>query len=561
VRRFAELYEALDSTTSTAEKVEHMSAYFAAAPPEDAVWALFFLTGQRLKRLLPAKLLREWTLEVAGIPGWLLDESYAIVGDSAETIALLLGRPGPRGEASSGEPLPLHAWLRDRILPLRGADPKDQRRAVLSWWSELNRSELYILNKLLTGELRVGVSATLVVRAIAKVAGTETAVISHRLMGTWNPTPEFFLTLIAPQAEGLTATAADLSRPYPFYLASPIEGPPHDLGDLGAWLVDWKWDGIRAQLMRRGGHIYLWSRGEELITDRFPELLSAAARLPDGTVLDGEVLAFRDGLPMPFSVLQRRIGRKVLGPKILADAPAAFIAYDLLEDAGADVRSLPLEERRSRLERILSAPALSGRFMISPLIQAASWDEVATLRESSRERRVEGVMIKRAGSPYGVGRRKGDWWKWKIGPHTVDAVLIYAQPGHGRRANLLTDYTFAVWDQAQLVPVAKAYSGLSNDEIAELDRWIRQHTAERFGPVRAVEPSRVYELGFEAIAPSPRHRSGVAVRFPRILRPRPDKPAAEADTLDRLKAMLPPAAENGGPKKGRDQPEGKPFES
>jgi DNA ligase-1 len=533
VKRFAKLYEELDRTTSTNDKVRALAAYFAAArseSPEDAAWAVYFLTGRRIKRLLPSRLLAGWALELSGVPEWLFEESYASVGDLAETIALLL--EGIR-EGQAGEELPLSAWVEQRILPLRGLDPEEQRRRVAGWWAGLDRWSTFVLNKLLTGELRVGVSQVLVERALAEVAGVPPAALAHRLMGTWEPTASFFQGLLVA---GETP-AEDDSRPYPFYLASPLEVPVESLGDRGDWLVEWKWDGIRAQLLRRGSEVYLWSRGEELITERFPELARAAlALLPEGTVIDGEILAWRDGLPLPFAVLQRRIGRKKLSDKILAEAPVVFVAYDLLEAAGRDFREMPLAERRAELEKLLDG----GRpfFLPSPVVTAPTWDEVTLARGESRERGVEGMMLKRLGSPYRTGRRKGDWWKWKIDPFQVDAVLVYAQAGHGRRANLMTDYTFAVWSGGELVPFAKAYSGLSDAEIRELDAWIRRHTLQKFGPVRSVEPLQVFEVAFEGIALSGRHRSGVAVRFPRISRWRTDKTPEQADTLEAVWALI-----------------------
>ena len=533
MRRFSRLYEALDRTTSTNEKVRALAAYFREAPPADAAWAVYFLTGRRIKRLLQARLLAGWALELAGTPEWLFEESYASVGDLAETIALLLDAAGIE---KGGEDLPLSAWVEERILPLRGLPVEEQRRQVTGWWSGLDRWPAFVLNKLLTGELRVGVSQTLVERALAEVAGLPPPALAHRLMGAWEPTAAFYESLLA--AAG--AQAEDDSRPYPFYLASPLEAPAADLsalGDRGDWLIEWKWDGIRAQLLRRGGAVYLWSRGEELITERFPELARAAqSLLPDGTVLDGEILAWRDSRPLPFAVLQRRIGRKKLTDKVLAEAPVVFVAYDLLEDEGRDRRDTPLAERRTLLERRVE----NGRpfFLASPKVEEPAWEGVARAREEARERGVEGLMLKRLASPYRTGRRKGDWWKWKIDPFQVDAVLVYAQAGHGRRANLLTDYTFAVWSAGELVPFAKAYSGLTDPEIAALDGWIRRHTLQKFGPVRSVEPVQVFEVAFEGIARSPRHRSGVAVRFPRIARWRSDKTADQADTLESVQALL-----------------------
>lgn len=527
MRRLADLYEALDQTTSTNAKVEALARYFKEAPPEDAAWALYFLTGQKLKRLIPTKLLVGWTQELTGIPGWLFEEVYASVGDLAEVIALLLDA---RERPARTEELPLSAWLEQRLLPLRQRDAAGQREQVVSWWHAMPRRELFLLNKMLTGELRVGVSSTLVVRAVAQVAGLPAPSVAHRLMGTWTPTPTFFRQLVSQDVSD-----GDSSRPYPFYLASPLEQPPADLGDRAAWQVEWKWDGIRGQLIRRKGSVHLWSRGEELITERFPEIADAAAALPDGTVLDGEVLAYTDGKPLPFALLQRRIGRQKLTPKVLAEAPAAFIAYDVLELGGEDLRSQPLRERRAKLEALLKE---LPRLPVSPVVPAATWEDLATARGEARERNVEGFMLKRLESPYLTGRKRGDWWKWKIDPFTVDAVLLYAHPGHGRRSSLYTDYTFAVWNGTELQPVTKAYSGLTDVEIGRLDRWIRAHTREKYGPVRSVEPEQVFELHFEGIQSSPRHKSGVALRFPRIARWRTDKKPQDADTLDSLKELL-----------------------
>jgi DNA ligase-1 len=354
-------------------------------------------------------------------------------------------------------------------------------------------------------------------------------------MGSWEPTAERFRRLLLEETGD-----ADLSRPYPFFLAYALEGVVDDLGEPTTWQAEWKWDGIRAQLIRRGGSTYIWSRGEELVTERFPELAEAAALLPDGTVLDGEILPWASDGPLPFSQLQRRIGRKKLGPRILAEVPVVLVVYDLLESAGADVRALPLRERRAKLERLLGGGRFAGRFRLSPIVEASGWGDVRKAYGEAREQSSEGLMLKRLDAPYGVGRRKGPWWKWKVPPFTVDAVMIYAQAGHGRRASLYTDYTFAVWHEGELVPFAKAYSGLTDAEIRLLDSWIRRNTLERFGPVRAVVPEQVFELAFEGIQKSPRHRSGVAVRFPRIARWRTDKLAAEADSLETLRRMMGP---------------------
>jgi DNA ligase-1 len=528
VKSFAALYDALDRTTSTNKKVAALAAYFAAAPPADAAWALYFLTGRKIRRLIPSRVLWELTRDLTGWPEWLLEHCYAAVGDFAEAMALL----NDGGDAVTPVDLPLSRWIAERVIPLKDMDAGQQREAMRSYWSELDVSQTFVLNRIITGEFRVGASATLVIRALAQVAGAPPATMAHRLMGDWPPTEAFFAGILA-EAPAEPAP----SRPYPFFLASPLESPAESLGPREEWLAEWKWDGIRAQIVRRGGETFVWSRGEELLAGRFPELEAAATHLADGVVLDGEVLAYRDGV-LPFAVLQTRIGRQKLTAKVLSDAPAAFMAYDLLEEGGADIRARPLSERRARLRQRLDGA--SPRLLLSPEVDAASWAGLAALRDEARRRNVEGLMLKRLASPYQAGRRRGDWWKWKIDPFTVDTVMIYAHPGHGRRATLFTDYTFGVWHEGQLVPVAKAYSGLSDVEILELDAWIRRHTIEKFGPTRAVEPTQVFEIAFEGIAASTRHRAGLAVRFPRILRWRKDKPPAEAETLEGLRAFLPP---------------------
>jgi DNA ligase-1 len=540
MREFALLYDAIDSTTSTNAKVAAMAEYFVRAPAGDAAWAVFFLTGRRLKRLLQYALIHEWTMAATGIESWLIDECYAVVGDGAETAALLLDQmPDSRSDAgvaqpfrAANPPLSLATWVEERILRLRDMHPATQQLEVTAWWRTLGRLERFILLKLLTAEFRVGVSQTLVVRALAHAARLEPAIVAARLMGEWTPAAEWFERLLSHEH-----TDDDRSRPYPFCLAAPLDGDPSALGDPREWQVEWKWDGIRAQLIRRGDAIHLWSRGEELITHRFPEITAAATHLPDGTVLDGEVLAFTDGRPMPFSALQQRIGRQKQVAQMSRAVPVVFMTYDVLEADGTDIRARPLSDRRVRLEALLEAHAGSV-LRPSPTLRDAGWKAHAAQRTQSRALGVEGLMIKRLTSTYGVGRKRGDWWKWKIDPYSVDAVLIYAQPGSGKRASLLTDYTFGVWQDDTLVPFAKAYSGLSNEEIGELDSWIRRHTTERFGPVRHVELVQVFELGFEGIARSSRHKSGVAVRFPRMLRWRKDKKADEADTLDTVRALL-----------------------
>ncbi len=537
--RFAALYDAIDASTGTQAKTDALAEYFANAPAADAAWAVAFLTGRRPKRLVRAPDLRTWAAELANIPDWLFEESYAQVGDLAETIALLI--PENTAQSARATDISLAEWVEQRLLPLRTLAPAEQRTQLFEAWNTLRGTARFVYNKLLTGAFRVGVSDGLVVRALARTSGVEADVIAHRLMGHWEPSAEWFETLVS------SATSdADWSRPYPFFLAYPLEAAPETLGAPGAWQIEYKWDGIRAQLIVRRGKVFLWSRGEELLNGRFPEVEAALALLPDGTVLDGELLAWQDARPMPFTALQRRLNRKTVGKKLLSDVPVHLVAYDCLELEGRDIRTEPMRERRKALEHVheqliarhAERSATPLTVSLSPLINVASWDDVSERRSEARAQEAEGLMLKRADSPYGVGRKAGEWWKWKVSPLSVDAVLVYAQAGHGRRSGLYTDYTFAVWLDNTLVPFAKAYSGLTDAEIREVDRFVRANTKEKFGPVRTVEPRLVFELAFEGIQESTRHKSGLAVRFPRIARWRRDKVATDADSLETVRAML-----------------------
>ncbi len=564
MQAFADLYDALDASTATNDKVAALVRYFDSAAPDDAAWAVYFLAGGKPRQLVPTAVLRSTACRLAGVDDWLFDECYQAVGDLAETIALIL----PAGGRNST--VGLAAWLQDRLLPLRGLAPQEQSERLAGCWDELDAAGRFLLIKLIGGGLRVGVSKLLVQRALALHTALDAKLLAQRLVG-WT---DARATPSAARWQALVAAAgtdgAPAGQPYPFFLAHSLKDAPQSepqaLGDVADWLVEWKYDGIRAQLVKRAGQVWIWSRGEELVTERFPEVVAQAATLPDGTVLDGELLVWLAGsdAPAPFKLLQQRIGRKTVGKKLLADAPVCFVAYDLLEQGGADLRETVLAERRQRLQDLLAGAALR----LSPQVHAADWPAFAALREQSRERGVEGFMLKQMSSRYGTGRSKSDgvWWKWKVEPLSVDAVLIYAQAGHGRRASVYTDYTFAVWsrppasaDEAQavveaiarreaaprldtgalqLLPFAKAYSGLSDEEFKAVDRVIRATTLEKFGPVRSVRPTLVFEIGFEGIGASPRHKSGVAVRFPRMLRLRPDKLLHEADALQTLHDLM-----------------------
>ncbi|MFS2124053.1 ATP-dependent DNA ligase [Pseudomonas sp. Pseusp97] len=551
MKAFAELYARLDATTSSNAKLAALQDYFAAAPPQDAAWAVYFLAGGRPRQVVPTRLLRELATRLSGLPDWLFEESYQAVGDLAETISLLL----PESAQASEEGL---EWWLEQLLPLRGLPPEELGERLQALWARLDRQSLMVSIKLLTGAFRVGVSKLLVTRALAALAGVDAKRVAQRMVGytdlSHRPTAQRYLALIAPESGEEHAQRG--GQPYPFFLAHPLQEPVERfealLGPAQDWLVEWKWDGIRAQLVKRDGQAWLWSRGEELITERFPELHELADALPDGTVLDGELVVWKEppagsdaqfGI-QPFALLQQRIGRKTLSRKLLEDVPAALLAYDLLEWRGEDWRNRRQDERRERLE-LLVAQIADSHLRLSPQLSGADWADLARQREASRRLGVEGMMLKRRDSLYGVGRTRdlGLWWKWKIDPFSVDAVLIYAQRGHGRRASLYSDYTFAVWDDSApgervLVPFAKAYSGLTDEEMRKVDAIIRKTTVEKFGPVRSVTPTLVFELGFEGISLSKRHKSGVAVRFPRMLRWRTDKSVEEADTLATLQGLL-----------------------
>jgi DNA ligase 1 len=558
MKRFTRLFTELDETNRTNEKVAALEKYFAEVEPRDAAWALFFLSGRSTSRGISSRTLRILAAEEAGLPEWMLGECYDAVGDSAETIALLLP------EKRESLDLPLHKIVEERLLALRNLPEQSKRDLLLQTWRGLDVRERLVWNKLITGEFRVGVAQTLVVRALAKVAGIEQSIMAHRVLGEWKPTGEDFQHLLSGEQSG----SDDSAKPYPFFLASPLEGEPSSLGDISDWQAEWKWDGIRAQLIRRGNEIVLWSRGDEILSPTFPEIIEAGQTLPNGTVLDGEILAWQNDKPLPFARLQRRLGRKQVTPKMRADVSVAFLAYDLLEWNSEDWRPRSLQERRQQLEDVIAetlkrsaevvitnqAPAINetpdlfetlaptakvvSPFRLSEVLCPASWDELADRQCQSRARQVEGIMLKRRSSPYGVGRLRGDWWKWKINPYVMDAVLIHAQHGSGRRASLYTDYTFGVWHGGKLVPIAKAYSGLSDEEIGKVDAFVRANTIEKFGPVRTVKPVLVFELAFEAIQESSRHKAGIAVRFPRMSRWRKDKKAEEADTLENLRALM-----------------------
>jgi len=529
MRIFTELFQAIDSSTKTNDKVSALIKYFQQATDIDKVWAIALLTGNRPKRPVKTSDLRLWASEIAALPLWIIEESYYVVGDLAETLALIIGN----AKGNHASDVPLHQVIL-QLKELNQLTIEEKKETITAFWRGRTKEENFVFNKLITGNFRMGLSKQLVIKALALYLEKDEKEIAHRLMGKWDPEAESMDSLFSDAS----AEAKDF-LPYPFFLAYPLEDEPSEfLGSIDDWFLEKKYDGIRGQIIVRNQQVFVWSRGEELLTDKFPEFNKLAAILESGTVIDGEIIPWQSGSPLPFSVMQTRIGRKNLSAKTLAAAPLVMICYDLLEYKGQDIRHLSLAARRGRLAEVLRVEEVKDLLLLSPLVDLKNWDEVADFRASARESFCEGLMIKRKNSVYETGRRRGNWWKWKTDPMTIDGVLIYAQSGSGRRANLLTDYTFAVWDGGELVPFAKAYSGLTDKEILKVDRWIRRNTLEKFGPVRSVKPELVFEIAFEGINRSPRHKSGVALRFPRIARQRNDKPVEEANTKDDLLAML-----------------------
>ena len=529
MRAFSQLFTHIDQTTSTNEKIDALVQYFATADEQDAIWCVALLSGRRPKRTIKTSELWEWSGEMSGLPSWLLAESYHIVGDLAETISLVIP------PSTNEQDIALHEII-NKLMALKDSNEQQRKAYITNMWRQFGRQELFVFNKLITGGFRMGVSDKIVIKALAKHYNVDENIIAHRLTGNWEAHNNTLPQLLAAGDSG-----DDISKPYPFYLAYPLETPPEELGLVGDWIIERKYDGIRGQIIVRNEQLFIWSRGEDLLTEKFTEFHDLRGILPNGTVIDGEILPVKDGKFMPFHVMQTRIGRKNITKKSLQEAPLVMVCYDIIEHNGVDIRHLSMQERRNVLEGLITTLTEKHPGMplqLSPMVQCDTWQDVAYERSRSREYVCEGLMLKRKSSEYKTGRRRGDWWKWKVDPLSIDGVLLYAQRGHGRRANLYTDFTFAVWDGDELVPFAKAYSGLTDKELLEVDAWIKKNTIDKFGPVRSVTPTLVFELGFEGISPSPRHKSGIALRFPRILRWRQDKGVKEANTKADLMELL-----------------------
>ncbi len=525
MKHFAELILALESSNKTTAKIDAMVHYLQTADEKDKLWFLALFTGKRPKRPVNSNFLKLWALEIIQLPEWLFLESYSSVGDLGETLSLIL--PAPENNIDKS----LNQWITE-LIDLKDKTDAEKKEYVLTSWNGLDYTERFIFNKLIGGSFRVGVSKKLLINALAKYSGIEASQLMHSIMGKWAIEEVNFEDLI----QG-TNINPDNSKPYPFCLAYPLEKKPEELGEVEEWQVEYKWDGIRGQFIKRNDEVFIWSRGEELVNAQFPELVAAFEKMEGNFVLDGEILAVADNEVLNFNELQKRLNRKTISAKMMKEIPINTFVYDILEYESEDLREKPLVERRLLLEKLIESSELEN-IKISEVIIAKSWEELADVREKSRENNSEGLMLKQKNSHYHSGRKKGDWWKWKVDALTIDAVLIYAQKGSGRRSGFYTDYTFAVKKEDQLVTIAKAYSGLTDKEIMEVSRFVTKNSIEKFGPVRTVKAELVFEIAFEGIGFSNRHKSGVALRFPRILRWRKDKTVKDIDDIEEVKKLI-----------------------
>ncbi|MFN4233300.1 MAG: ATP-dependent DNA ligase [Bacteroidia bacterium] len=524
MKDFVALYKQLDETTSSNEKINLLKNYFLSANEKDAVWCIALFIGKRFKKPITTTQLKTWVAEKSNLPYWLVDECHHIAGDLGETVAILASNNNFETKIEKK----LHEVI-DDIQALKNKSEDEKKEIIFKYWNNLSKDEIFIFNKLISGAFRVGVSEKNIIKALSLAYHIAEDEIAHKLMGNWEAENTMLQDLIFSNQD------ENFSKPYPFYLSYALDDELENLGSCNDWQAEYKWDGIRGQIIIRNNEIYVWSRGEELVTHQYPEFEKIKETIPNGTVLDGEIIAYKNNQILNFQDLQKRIGRKNVGKKMLEEIPVSFMAYDILEFNGSDIRHLPLHERRNILENLIRN---NPHILLSEIIEFNNWEDLKSIQQEARNKNAEGLMLKNKNSTYQVGRKKGDWWKWKVNPFTIDAVLTFAMQGHGRRANLFTDYTFALWHQGELVTFTKAYSGLSDEEIKEVDAFVRKNTLEKFGPVRSVKPELVFEIAFEGIAYSKRHKSGVALRFPRIARWRKDKKTEEANSLDDLKKLI-----------------------
>ena len=527
MRQFAALIRKLELSSRQNEKVLVLSAYFQEAAEKDRVWAIALLSQRRPSRTMTLRQMKKWALEFSGIPEWLFEESYQIVGDLAETIALIL--PPPTGQAEQG----LSHWI-ETITELKGRASEAQKALVFKSWEVLDKAERFQFNKLVTGSFRVSVSQRLMTRALSLATGMPETVLAHRISGGWDPESTAFQDLVREQSP-----TEEAGRPYPFQRIHPLEEGPNVLGETSGYLIDWKWEGIRCQLIRRSSNSFIWSEKGELITGAFPAIASALDNFPEGLVLDGEIVIMQDAGVGPASGIEKRLGMKKPGPKALRELPAAFIAFDILEREGTDLRDRPLLERKQQLLDLAGQVDATGEVILfSDPLPVNDWADVAGFRAEARNMRADGLLIKKRELPYRSGDVEGPWLHWKPEAHTINALLIYATRGQGGSTRQYTDLSFAVWAGDQLVPFTRTIEGLPEEDMAELSSWIRENTVERFGPVRSVRAEQVFEIAFEGIEPSSRHRSGLILRSPRILRWCRGLTPDRAGKLSSLKKLL-----------------------
>jgi len=527
MKAFAKLISNLEQTSKEAFKVTALAQYFSNATDEDKLWTLALFTGTRPKRVVDIKALKEFAEQVYTEGEWLFEASHQIVGDMAETIAYFLPKAKRNGNHTLSE------WI-SMIRTIFNAERIDQRDAITKAWDTLRPEERFIFNKLITGGFRIDVSLKLLSKALAIVTGKDENLLAHKLNSDWHPDEVSFETLIFTENP-----EAEKSKPYPFHLAHTLESTVAELGDISNWQVERKWDGIRVQVIVRGNKISIWSRKGDILSSKVPELKPLAESMEDGTVLDGELICFKNGKILPINNLRTRFGRRNNSKKQFEESPCVFMAYDILEFKGEDIRNKDLAERRKKLEKVILQYYDEHKIiLLSDIINNDNWESINSEREKSREHQVTGLVLKNKKSIYGSSRVEGDWWKWPVDPLFIDAILLYAQAGEGGSSKMYREYSFALWHGEDLVTFAKAKSGLEDKELKELTSFVKKNTKEKFGPVRSVAAVQIFRLAFDSITASKRHKSGILLKNPRLIEWLRDKNIEDGNNLDDLKKML-----------------------
>jgi len=541
MKAFADLWATLEGQLSEARSAQILARYLQQTSAEDAAWAIYLLCGKKPKKLLSARELVEYFLQTSGTPGWLFWESDDVVGDVNETIALLndtfmdeTASQQNRNENSHPQQNSLAFWMENQLNTLAEV-AQSQRPAFLgNCWQKLGYREAFIINRILTGTWKSNLPLKTIAQALSIVSGQEPMTLMHRLKADWLPNKVFYAKLIAEDQPTFQT-----EQKFSFGEFKPLEESSiESLGAVEDWWLAWQWEGLRVQCIRRADDCFLWSQNGELVTDRFPELHEMAQKLPEGTILEGVIVACSGQAPLPLADLQPRLGGKSVNRKMMESCPVAFVATDLQLLANEDMRNLPAQQRKTRLAQL--ANDIGFPLVHFPRIEIDQWAHARKLLQEARQHHAEGLSLQRLNSPYPIQNQQADWWSWKVQPHTINAILLYAKMEMaGRSQKQTTEYTFAVWHEDQLVPVARTGIGLPPEEAELLDGWIRANTYERFGPVRSVEPFHVYEIAFDGITPSKRHKCGFVLREPRIINPRPHTPIEEASRLEDLHRLLP----------------------